>query len=105
MFDESAYHTGGPFRPERQFPAAPVLKGVHFFFHDIRGFADGALEQAQGFKGGSANFLITKLLEQTTREGFQDLELGRFRGQDVMRAANGLILSGHGRELYDTYVY
>src|SRR4051812_27730664 len=102
MFDERAHDTGRPLRPQSQLPAAAIFKRIHLFFDDIGGFSDRTVEQIQGLKGGGANFVKTKSLENQTGLGFQGLELGRFVGQDVVRAAYGLNFSAHREELYDT---
>ena len=104
MFDEGPHYTGCPFGSQSELPAAPVFENIHLFFDNIRRFSDGALEQFDGFEGGSANFMKTKLLKQGAGRRFQALELRRFFRQDVMGTTNGLKFR-HDAELYETYVY
>src|SRR5437773_11954240 len=97
MFDERAYDAGGTFGTQGQFTAAPVLEGVHFFFHDIGGFAEGTLEKIQRFKGRGAYFMKSKLFKDNERLGFQFLELRSLSSDYVMGASNGLVVNAHDR--------
>src|SRR3954467_10736905 len=90
MFDESAYHAGGPFWTQGQLPAAAVFEDVHFFLDNVGGFAQGTMKQLQRFERRRADLLKAEKLKQLSRLGFERLELGGVGGQNVVRPANRL---------------
>src|SRR6266705_5403658 len=101
MFDEGPDHTGCSFRPEGEFPAAPVLEDIHFFLDDIGAFPEGPLKQIHRLKGGGADLLIPEAPKKRAGDPLQKLEVRCIGGENVMGASNRLELY-HGQELYDT---
>ena len=97
MFDEGPYHTGGPFRPERQFSAAPVFEHVHFFLDNISGSAEGSLKEFNRFESRRTDFLIAETRKKRSRDGFKVLKFSRVDGKYVFGAANSLIF-GHEKD-------
>src|SRR6267378_1103728 len=100
MFDESAYYTGRPLGAQGQFPAAPILKHIHFFLDDVGGFAQRTLEQIQRLEGRRANFMKSELFKQQAGPRLQFLKLRSVRRQDIMRSANRLKVR-HDGGLYE----
>jgi len=80
MFDE-AVHTGGPFRPQGELPAAPVFEHVHFLLDHIGGFTEGSLKEINRFKVGVRIFLVAKTPKERAGFRLQLLELGVSTGR------------------------
>src|SRR5579864_1488959 len=100
MFDESPDYACGPFRTQSEFPAAAVLKGVHFLLDDVGGFPERPLKQVEGFKSGGTDFLEPETLEPASGMCLKVLKVDRIGRQNVVRTANGLVF-GHRRKLYN----
>ena len=102
--EEGPRHPGRAFWPEGQAVAAPVGKGVHLLGHDVRGIAQGALEDLGELEDGHGHFGVAIVGGDVAR-GFHHHSVAPVLGrQNIVGAADGLerrflggvFLAGHG---------
>src|SRR6185312_1508435 len=96
MFDEGPHDAGRAFGPQRQPAAAAVFEDVHFFLHDVGGFAEGPLKKIERFKRGRADFVEPKAGELPARRIFKRLKERRVGAQNVFGSTDRLEFN-HGR--------
>jgi len=95
MFDTGAHAAGRSFRAQRQAFTVAILKGVHFFFHDIGHFTDRAFKQWGLLYNRHTDFAVAVTAEYLFQSTFDTLPQRRVFRQVVVHAANGLDILCH----------
>jgi len=85
MFEVGPDNRSRSLRPERQAFIAPIPKGVHLLFHDIRGFPNPPGEEICLFQNGDADLAATEGGENSPCLIFHILPSARFLGEDILK--------------------
>ncbi|MNE77116.1 hypothetical protein D3C80_1734040 [compost metagenome] len=95
MFNTGTHAARRTFRTQRQAFAVAVVKGIHFFFHDVGHFTDSAFKQWGLLYNRHTDFTVAVAAEHMFQRSFDALpQCGIFR-QVVVHAANGLDILCH----------
>ena len=90
-FDVGAHHAGSKLGPQGKRVTAPVLKGVHLFFHNIGGFADAASKEGGGLEYRYADFPKTVLFDDVTHPGDDVAPVRLIFRQNVLGSGRGFV--------------
>ena len=90
MLDKGPQHRGGALRPHGDRIAVAVGKGVHLFFDDIGGLADGSGEQLGFFQDRHPDFGEPEAVEDIPGGCLDMLPDSNLIGEDILKAFQGL---------------